>query len=328
MSVMTQHKFQVSVNVNNSIPNLMFQEKMVLKESTIPDVDLLSGPVNIKWEEGTPLPVATAFHTAVLFNGAIYVGGGLCDGDAYYNTYIYHPDTNKWDAIFTPHVLFGMTVLVDKLIIVGGISINEFTNELLVLENGQWKDYTQMPTARAYTSAVSYHSMIIVMGGIASSKCTLNTTELLDSTTGQWFTCDGLPQQLAWLQSAIVGDVLYVLGGAGDDNQASKAVYAAPLNALSSHQLKWRQLADTPWGGSAAVSLNNEYLLAVGGAAVHYTVCVLKKEKDSSTSWVSIGSLPTVHYLSSAVSLANQIIVFGGKYQGHEIKTVSVGTFQ
>ena len=45
---------------------------MVLKESTIPD--LLSGPVNIKWEERAPLPDSIADHTAVLFNGAIYVG--------------------------------------------------------------------------------------------------------------------------------------------------------------------------------------------------------------------------------------------------------------
>ena len=300
---------------------------MVLKESTIPD--LLSGPVNIKWEEGAPLPHASAAHTAILFNGAIYVGGGICDDkDADYNINIYHPDTNKWDdPIVTPHTLFAMTVLVDKLIIVGGIS-TDVTNKLLVLENGQWKDYTEMPTARAYTSAVSYHSMIIVMGGITGSSCTLNTTELLDSTTGQWFTCDGLPQQLAWLQSAIVGDILYVLGGVGDDDQDSKAVYAAPLDALSSHQLKWQQLADTPWGGSTALSLNNEYLLAVGGDAVHDTVCVLKKEKDSSTSWVSIGSLPTVHSVSSAVSLANQIIVMRGSNQGNKIKTVTVGTFQ
>ena len=35
---------------------------------------------------------------------------------------IYNPDTNKWDdAIDTPHAFFAMTVLVDKLIIVGGI---------------------------------------------------------------------------------------------------------------------------------------------------------------------------------------------------------------
>ena len=223
-----------------------------------------------------------------------------------------------------------MTVLVDKLIIVGGYS-RKVTNKLLVLENGQWKDYTQMPTARRSSSAVSYHSMIIVMGGWTGSKCTLNTTELLDSTTGQWFTCDGLPRQLGYLQSTIVGDVLYVLSGVTDDED-SKTVYAAPLDALSSHRLKWQRLADTPWVSSAAVSVNNEYLLAVGGSAVHDTVCVLKKEKGSmitSTSWESIGSLPTAHVGSSAVSLANQIIVMGGvEDQDHKIKAVTIGTFQ
>ena len=82
----------------------MFQEKIVLNESTTPD--LLSRPVNIKWEEGTPAPVATVFHTAVSFNGAIYVGGGSCTNrDDNYRINIYHPDTNKWDddAINTPH---------------------------------------------------------------------------------------------------------------------------------------------------------------------------------------------------------------------------------
>ena len=79
-----------------------------------------------------------------------------------------------------------------------------------------------------------------------------------------------LPQPLAFLQSVIVGDILY-------DNKNSKAVYAAPLHTLSNHQLKWQQLADTPLSTSAVVSLNNKYLLAVGGNAMCDTVCVLRK---------------------------------------------------
>ena len=305
---------------------------MALKESTMPD--LFSGPVNIKWKEGASLPVATGALRAVLFNGAIYVGGGVCrdDKDLEYNINIYHPDTNKWDdAIDTPHVHFAMTVLVDKLIIIGGTSriTDKITNKLLVLEHGQWKDYTQMPTARKNTSVVSYQAMMIVMGGSNTKHKRLRTTELLDSTTGQWFTCDDLPQPLAYLQSVIVDDTLYILGGGAADGKTSKAVYAAPLDPWSNHQLKWHQLADTPQFGSTAVSLNNKYLLAVGGTAVNDTVCVLKKAKGStSTSWEYIGSLPTVHAASSAVSLANQIIVIGGIYQGCYIKTVTIGTFQ
>ena len=317
------------LNIHHII-NLIFQEKMVLKESTIPD--LLSEPVNIKWEEGAPLPFATAAHTAVLFNEAIYVGGGGCDNeDNKFRINIYHPDTNKWDdAIDTSHVYFAMTVLVDKLIIVGGLSrvTDEVTNKLLVLEHGQWKDYTQMPTARMLLSVVSHQSLMIVIGGMNTEHRKLRTTELLDSTTGQWFICDDLPQPLAFLESVIVGDILYILSGAGYDGNDSKAVYAAPLDALSSHQLKWQQLADIPWLASAAVSLNNKYLLAVGGNAVHDTVCVLKRGK-TSTSWESIGSLPTIRYGTSAVSLANQIIVIGGmddKKCRH--KTVTIGTFQ
>ena len=192
---------------------------MVLNEPAIPN--LLTGPVNIKWEKGAPAPVATSVPTAVLFNGAVYVGSGMCYnvGDRF-KINIYHPDTNKWDdAIDTPHLFFAMTVLVDKLIIVGGIdSSGKNTNKLLTLQDGQWKDYSQMLTARYFASAVSHQSMMIVIGGNDDKEEVLSTTELLDSTTGQWFVCDDLPQPLATLQSVIVGDMLYTLGGVTADN--------------------------------------------------------------------------------------------------------------
>jgi len=86
------------------------------------------------------------------------------------------------------------------------------------------------------------------------------------------FKRDDLPQPIKYFQPVIVGDVLYTLGGATLDEH-SKAVYAAPLNALFSHQLKWQQLASTPWVGPTAVNLNNKYLLAVGGNAQHDNVC-------------------------------------------------------
>ena len=306
---------------------------MVLSESTIPD--LLNGPVNIKWEEGAPAPVDSEFHTAVLYNGVIYVGGGVCDDhDNLFKINVYHPDTNQWDdGVNAPHAAFAMTVLVDKLIIVGGLvraSVKP-TNKLLTLQDGQWEDYSQMPTGRLWASAVSHQSMMIVMGGMDDGH-TLSATELLDSTTGQWVKCNDLPQPLATLHSAIIGGMLYTLGGSNNDGD-SKAVYAAPLDTLYNHQLEWQQLADTPWSYSTAVSVNNKYLLAVGGEAVHSTVCILKRENDcsviTSASWESIGALPKVHKSTSAVSLGNQIIaVGGGDGKGQHHKTVTIGTFQ
>ena len=228
-----------------------------------------------------------------------------------------------------------MTGLVDKLIIVGGLvrGAGKVTNKLLTLQGGLWEDYSQMPAARYNASAVSHQSMMIVICGKDKDKHILSTTELLDSTTGQWFKCNDLPQPLHGLQSVIVGGVLYALGGVDANNKDSKAVYAAPLHALSNHQLQWQQIPDTPWEGSTAVSVNNKYLLAVGGAAEHDTLCVLKIEKVgsviTSTSWEFIGTLPKVHSGTSAVSLVNQIIVIGGgDEKGQSHKTVTIGTFQ
>ena len=237
-----------------------------------------------------------------------------------------------------------MTVLVNKLIIVGGISIGSSvaTNKLLTLQGGQWEDYSQMPTARYSPSGASHQSMMIVMGGIYNGHI-LSTTELLYSTTGQWVKCNDLPQPLVGLQSVIVGDMLYTLGGGNSDGDYSKAVYATSLYPLSNHLLEWQQLGDTPWEASAAVSVNNKYLLAVGGDGVHDTVCVLKSEKAgsiiTSTTWEPIGTLPKVHSWTSAVSLGNQIIVIGGADEKDGDKkdkdekavhhnTVTIGTFQ
>ena len=228
-----------------------------------------------------------------------------------------------------------MTVLADLLIIVGGaIRVSsEATNQLLKLQGGQWEDYSQMPTARGFTSAISYQSMMIVMGGMNSENHILTTAELLDSTTGQWFKCNDLPQPLICLQLVIVDDILCTLGGRTTDDYFSKAVYAAPLNALPNHQLEWQQLTNTPCYGSAAVSLNNKYLLAVGGNAEHDTVCALKREKAgsmiTSISWESVGTLPKVHGGTSAVSLGNQIIVIVGVDEEDDYqRTVTIGTFQ
>ena len=49
------------------------------------------------------------------------------------------------------------------------------------------------------------------------------------------------------LQSAIADNMLYLLGGAGQDDKASPAVFTAPLDFLFNHQLKWSFHQDLPW---------------------------------------------------------------------------------
>jgi len=280
--------------------------------------------VNILWDQGAPAPVNRAGHSAVEYNGAIYVGGGWYGDDQYhYQIDIYHPNTNQWDSMNTPHALFAMAVLTNKLVIAGGLtSSGRNTNNVMVLENNDFKDFTKMPTIRCRATAVSYRSMMIVMGGYDGSR-RIGTTELFDVTTNQWFKCNDLPQPLSHLQATIVGDMLFVMSGADSANTPSNAVYSASLNTLSSHQLNWERLCDSPLPCIASVTLRNKYLLIVGGRSRSKTVYVLK-----DGSWKVIGTLLSVHYYSSAVNLGNKIFVIAGKNYDTSIdNAVSIGTF-
>ena len=254
----------------------------------------------------------------MVFNNAIYVGGGQSDSVTLYRVDVYHPDTDKWDdPIDTPQSLFALTVFRNKLILVGGKTKNgRATNRLFSLENKNWKDYAEMPTARWTPTAASYISMMIVMGGwdsnASKTKVAVNgifsTTEVYDRHSRQWFKCDDLPQPLCVLHSAIVGNKLFVLGGVTPDTKPSSAVYVALLETLSDHQLKWGRVEDTPWRSPAAASLGNKHLIAVGGYSEYFTACVL----SDNYSWESIGTLPTMLCSSAAVCSSGQIFVIGG----------------
>ena len=177
----------------------------------------------VKWEELTPIPVCRNAHTAVLLGGNVYVGGGNEGNsvDNYQHSYrldVYNLTTNQWSPspITTPYCDFAMTVLDDKLITAGGVTKNnEVVKKVLVLNAGQWKDYSELPTARYSATAVGYHSMLIVVGGgikVEGKWTRVSTTELLDTTNGCWYTCNNLPSPHQQMKAAIMNDKLYLLG--------------------------------------------------------------------------------------------------------------------
>jgi len=276
--------------------------------------------VNIEWEEGAPAPVSRRNHNLVLYNGVIYMGGGWYkddDGTVQYpyTMDVYIPDTNTWEIIDTPYRSFAITVLTSKLVIVGGVTRNHrTTNKILAMEKGQWKEYTEMPTARWGVTAISRKSMMIVMGGYKSGN-TFSTTEVYDDITDLWFKCDNLPQPLRYPHSVLIGDTVYVLGGWTTENKSSTAVYAGPLDALASHQLKWQHIVDTPCRGTAAVGLNNKYLLAVGGNHIYIL-------NSTATKWMIVTTLP-VRTVDGAIVCDNQskLVLIGG--YGSDLKPTS-----
>ena len=293
----------------------------------------------VKWKELTPLPVRRSAHTAVLLGGVVYVGGGYegessDDNQFSYRLDVYNITTNQWSSfpITTPYCFFAMTVLDDKLVIAGGrTKNNEIVEKVLVLNAGQWKDYSEMPTARCYATAIGYHSMLIVAGGgiIVEGKWTsVSTTELLDTTNGCWYTCNNLPSPHHQMKAVIMNDKLYLLGGVDKDFKLSLQVFVASLDSLSTHQLNWQSAPNTPWCASAPVVLYSKFLLTVGGMQQSRTSEV-NVFNSSTGQWKHLTNIPAARSGAAVVGVADSMIVIGGKIDDHKYSnTVWIGMFE
>ena len=267
------------------------------------------------------------------------MGGGYETGRK--RSYIincYDPVNNSWSSpINTPYCNFAMTTLNSKLLIAGGKDkTSKRTNELLTMDAGQLKNYTKMITARSNATATGHQGMLIITGGSDDMHMynKLSCTELFDSSNGQWYVTNDLPQPHSSLQSVIVDNTLYLLGGSNEDGKYSPAVFTAPLDTLSTHQLKWNTHQDTPFCASAPVSVYSTHLLIVGGGKkigdkYTHTSDVYKLNKVSH-SWEAIGHIPSARNASVAVSTAdNRVIVIGGHNDKEEYiytNTVWIGS--
>ena len=274
-------------------------------------------------------------HTAVWLNGLVYVGGGYeTGGKVSYIINCYDPVNNSWSSsINTTYRGFAMTTLNNKLVTAGGRDRSgKVTTKVLTLDAGQLKDHAKMITARSLATAAGHQGMLIITGGVDDKDKRLSSTELFDSNNGQWYKCSDLPQPHTSLQSVIVDNILYVLGGLNKDDCYSSAVFTAPLDTLSTHQLKWNTHQDTPWCYSAPVSVNGTHLLIVGGykytGSKGIVTSDIHKLNKVSHSWEAIGNIPSARYLSAAVSTAdNRVIVIGGGNDKYEVtNTVWIGS--
>ena len=229
-----------------------------------------------------------------------------------------------------------MTTLNSKLLIAGGKDkSSRVTNRILTMDTcqTQLKDYTKMSIARSHATASGYEGMLIITGGKGDPN-TLSSTEIFNSKNGQWYTCSDLPEPHHTLKSVIVDNNLCVLGGIDQNEYDSPAVFTAPLNSLSSHQLHWKLCRDAPWCRSAPLSFRGMHILIVAGRKKEkvneyaYTSYIYKFNKVID-QWEDIGQIPSAAgYASAAVSTTdNRIIVIGGRNdKGKVINTVWIGS--
>ena len=286
-------------------------------------VQSLQWPLPLHWRQGNDIPTERLLcASSVIINGMVYCGG---------NDRVvlqYNPESGDWSELPEPPVWgFAMTSLNGQLVLVGGGWSDD--NKLTVWDSGrsQWvHPYPPMPTGRALSAAVGYQNYLIVACGFPHK----DTVEVLDSSSGRWYTAQSVPVGGYHMSSVVVGDCWY-LSAFGQWKDKKEHIFWTHLPTLISSATHttsissiWRKLISSVtqstsiWHGLPTPPLEQPSLLALHGhlllvGGLRY-VQELHRYDPETRQWRECGRLPvgmTAPYCT--VLPSGDLMVAGGE---------------
>ena len=229
---------------------------------------------------------------AVVIGGKVYIGGGNAEG-TYYKVLEYTIRGGQWREIETPVRYFGVAVVNNQLIIIGGdLGAGNDTDQVWVLgsDANTWRQpFPAMPTARQWPSAVGYKRWVLVVGGDEKKN-----VEVLDTVSKKWYTAAPLPSGAFHPSLAVIQDTLYVIW---EESAICISIpmlisHAMSKSAASSdpRTIEWQLLSHTITKDPTATSFHG-FLLAVG--AWYSPSSTIAMYLPQTEQWLTVARLPT-----------------------------------
>ena len=270
---------------------------------------------------------------SVIIQEMMYVGGG--DASPANNIHIvmtYNIISQEWFRLPQYSACyFAMTVIHNKLTLVGGCDRNDRDTNVLGVwdaDGRKWTcPYTPMPTPHCESSAVVYRQWLIVAGG-RSGGIRTSSVEVLNISSNQWYRAPSTPILWVCMRSAVVGDTWYLMGGYG--NGKTDKVYSVSLSVLISHI---NNISEKIWNTISSLGLYycnpvcvGESLLAVGGSKSQSfeSISTILHFIPDRNEWREVGQLPfSLHICTCILTGNNQLILTGT----HDTNKVYIGKF-
>ena len=189
----------------------------------------------------------------------------------------------------------------------------------------RWEQpYPPMNTPRRYPAVCTYHHHLVVAGG-RDANGNLDTVEVLNTSTHQWFSSTPLPETGCRMSYTIIHDMLYLLGG-----HLGKSVPSVSLPALTQTgnlPAQWRTLPNAPLKYSTAVAVHGS-LLAVGGRnRVKECSSAIHMYDQEKNEWNKVEDLPTEREDCTCCLLpSGKIFTAGGEDKNGLTRQVNVAT--
>ena len=266
----------------------------------------------LKWKKSGEMPSGVLYAHAVEIGGKVYIGGGDAQG-SHYNVLEYTIQGGQWREIETPICEFGMAVVNDQLIIIGGQD-GVPTDQVWVLESDSNNTWTQpfpaMPTAREWLSAVGYKRWVLAVGG-NGKRC----VEVLDTVSKKWYTAASLHSTAFRPSLAVIQDTLYIVWRKSAVSISIPMLISDAMSQSTAsnepRSTEWQPLPDTPTCDPAITSFHGS-LLAVG--ALNSLSSTIAMYLPQTEQWQTVAQLPTPRDGCVCVTLPNtgEMMIVGG----------------
>ena len=200
-----------------------------------------------------------------------------------------------------------MTSFNGQLVLVGGVDGARIT----VWDSGrsEWvHPYPPMPTGRSKSAAVGYQNYLIVACGFKYRS----EVEVLDSSSGRWYSAQPVPLGGHQMSSVVIGDHWY-LSSFGRWKDEKKHIFWAYLptltsSATSAHHI-WHELPTPPVADPTLLALQGHLLLVGGGGCVQK----IHRYDQETRQWRVCGQLPVgMNVPCCAVLPSRDLMVAGG----------------
>ena len=312
------------------------------------------GSFQLQWREGGRAPFEGRPGSVAVDGSVAYFNpcsSGTCKFDIYsYETGTWStlPRCGRWE--------FAMAVINGLLTVIGGLrSVRPLHCDSLVslIGDGQERKWVEhfppMPTKRAKPAVVCSGKSLVVAGGDGEGFRQLNTIDVMDTVTLQWYTASNLPSSCRLGFATLCGDQIYMRSGpSGQWTQAmltcsltdflqssqpplhvqSRQKLGARFGILkqrkeNEHPNVWREVAKLPYQYTTITSMYGQ-LLAVGGVDPTKEDPHARKPTDSihrynptNDRWEVISHMPTARCDCLVTVLpSNELMVVGGRMHG------------
>ena len=264
-------------------------------------------PLSLNWRRGEDIPTdRLCWASSVVINGMVYCGGT----DTTDVVIQYNPRIGDWSELpRSPVICFAMTSLNGQLVLAGG------DTRITVWDSGrsEWVlPYPPMPTGQAMAAAVGYQNYLIVACGTMYKS----EVEVLDSSSGRWYSAQPVPVGGHRMSSVVVGDCWY-LSSFGWWEDEKEHIFWANLPTLTSSATSahtttehiWHELPTPPVEWATLLALQG-HLLSVGGGGL---VQEIHRYDQETGQWRVCGQLPVEMYAPCCTVLpSGDLMVAGG----------------